>query len=55
MDHKFPNADIKDNEDDKDNEDIIRLRYLKNRYANDLNYTILWENKNFVIYSHSSM
>ncbi len=55
MDHRFPNADIKDNEDDNDNEDIIRLRYLKNRYANDLNYTILWENKNFVIYNHSSM
>ncbi len=54
-DHRFPNADINDNEDNNDNEDTIRIRYLKNRYANDLNYTILWKNKAFVIYSHSSM
>ncbi|MCO5382112.1 MAG: hypothetical protein NHB15_08505 [Methanosarcina barkeri] len=34
--------------------DYEKMQYLKTRYVNNLNYSILWENEAFVIYGHPS-
>ena len=34
-----------------DDEDLPKLEYLKDKYINELNYNLVWENSAFVIYS----
>jgi hypothetical protein len=47
---EWPN--LHDNDDENTNE---KLCYLKNEYVNKLNYSLIWENKAFVIYGRPSI